>query len=164
MLEERDAARADSRLKARFLSYRLNQPSADESAVLLTTDDWGQLADRAVPEPKAGPNAAGRNQGGCVRLEPRITRWSESAFDIRALRRMVRDAHRDTGTIYLRLSLNANLHLSGTHAEPLHVMHLVSPVLNTYEHTSRPVGVSALLLFRRREVPIPDPLAELHRH
>ena len=37
MLEERDAARADSRLKARFLSYRLNQPSADESAVLLTT-------------------------------------------------------------------------------------------------------------------------------
>ena len=65
LLEERDAARADSRLKARFLSYRLNQPSADESAVLLTTDDWDQLADRAVPEPKAGPNAAGRNQGGC---------------------------------------------------------------------------------------------------
>ena len=30
LLEERDAARADSRLKARFLSYRLNCPSADE--------------------------------------------------------------------------------------------------------------------------------------
>ena len=30
LLEERDAARADTRLKARFLSYRLNVPSADE--------------------------------------------------------------------------------------------------------------------------------------
>ena len=31
LIEERDAARADSRLKARFLSYRLNVPSSDES-------------------------------------------------------------------------------------------------------------------------------------
>ena len=33
LLEERDAARADTRLKARFLSYRLNIPTADESAL-----------------------------------------------------------------------------------------------------------------------------------
>ena len=33
LLEERDAARADSRLKARFLSYRLNVPTADESTM-----------------------------------------------------------------------------------------------------------------------------------
>ena len=31
LLKERDAARGDSRLKARFLSYRLNLPAADES-------------------------------------------------------------------------------------------------------------------------------------
>ena len=31
LLEERDAARADTRLKARFLSYRLNVPTGDES-------------------------------------------------------------------------------------------------------------------------------------
>ena len=30
LLEERDKARADTRLKARFLSYRLNVPSGDE--------------------------------------------------------------------------------------------------------------------------------------
>ena len=31
LLEERDEARRDGRLKARFLSYRLNLPTADES-------------------------------------------------------------------------------------------------------------------------------------
>ena len=48
--QERDAARRDSRLKARFLSYRLNQPSADESEVLLTVDDWERVCARPVPE------------------------------------------------------------------------------------------------------------------
>ena len=40
VLEERDEARTDSRLKARFASYRLNVPQRDESSVLLTVDDW----------------------------------------------------------------------------------------------------------------------------
>ena len=31
LLEERDEARADSRLKARFLSYRLNVPTQDSA-------------------------------------------------------------------------------------------------------------------------------------
>ena len=39
LLEERDAARSDSRLKGRFCSFRLNQPQADESTVLLTVED-----------------------------------------------------------------------------------------------------------------------------
>ena len=39
LLEERDAARADSRLRAAFCSYRLNLPTADESTTLLTVDD-----------------------------------------------------------------------------------------------------------------------------
>ena len=50
LLEERDIARHDTRLKARFLSYRLNLPSADESEVLLTVDDW----QRAVARETAG--------------------------------------------------------------------------------------------------------------
>ena len=50
LLEERDAARADSRLKARFLSYRLNVPSGDESTMLLTVDDWERVTARPVPE------------------------------------------------------------------------------------------------------------------
>ena len=48
LLEERDEARMDSRLKARFLSYRLNAPTADESSCLLTVDDWKGVLARDV--------------------------------------------------------------------------------------------------------------------
>ena len=52
LLSERDAARRDSRLKARFLSYRLNIPSGDESTVLLTVSDWERVTARPVPPRK----------------------------------------------------------------------------------------------------------------
>ena len=41
LLEERDGARNDSRLKARFLSYRLNIPARDEEQTLLTLRGLG---------------------------------------------------------------------------------------------------------------------------
>ena len=52
---ERDAARVDSRLKARFLSFRLNRPSGDESEVLLTVSDWERVTAREVPEREGRP-------------------------------------------------------------------------------------------------------------
>ena len=55
LLEERDAAWADSRLKARFLSYRLNVPSGDESTMLLTVEDWERVCARPVPEREGRP-------------------------------------------------------------------------------------------------------------
>ena len=55
LLQERDAARADSRLKARFLSFRLNVPSGDASTMLVTTDDWQRVCARPVPEREARP-------------------------------------------------------------------------------------------------------------
>ena len=55
VLTERNEARADSRLKARFLSYRLNIPSADESAMLLSVDDWLLATERPVPERLGAP-------------------------------------------------------------------------------------------------------------
>ena len=55
LLQERDAARRDSRLKARFLSYRLNIPSADEATMLLTVDDWQRVLDRPVAERAGRP-------------------------------------------------------------------------------------------------------------
>ena len=55
LLVERDAARVDSRLKARFLSYRLNRPSGDESEVLLTVGDWERVTAREVPEREGRP-------------------------------------------------------------------------------------------------------------
>ena len=42
------ATQADSRLKARFLSYRLNLPSADESTMLLSVDDFERMSARPV--------------------------------------------------------------------------------------------------------------------
>ena len=63
LLSERDSARRDSRLKARFLSYRLNVPSADESSVLLTVDDWARVTARAVPD-RAGRPIVGIDLGG----------------------------------------------------------------------------------------------------
>ena len=51
---ERDDARLDSRLKARFLSFRLNQPSGDESEVLLTVSDWERVTARKYPSGQAG--------------------------------------------------------------------------------------------------------------
>ena len=55
LLEERDEARADSRLKARFLSYRLNVPTADESTMVLTVSDWELVCAREVPERAGAP-------------------------------------------------------------------------------------------------------------
>ena len=49
LLEERDEARRDGRLKARFLSYRLNLPTADEAEVLLSVPDWERVLSRDVP-------------------------------------------------------------------------------------------------------------------
>ena len=49
LLEERDEARRDPRLKARFCSYRLNRPSMDESTTLLTVETWERVLARPVP-------------------------------------------------------------------------------------------------------------------
>ena len=55
LLQERDAARKDTRLKARFLSYRLNQPCEDESVMLLNLDDWQRVLDRPPALPLRQP-------------------------------------------------------------------------------------------------------------
>ena len=56
--EERDAAHRDSRLRARFLSYRMNVPSGDESTMLLTVDDFERMAEREPPPPQGQPLVA----------------------------------------------------------------------------------------------------------
>lgn len=75
LLEERDKARRDSRLKAQFLSYRLNLPSSDESAVLLTAEDWARVCRRSVAAAEGQPVAAvdlggGRAWSAAVALWP----------------------------------------------------------------------------------------------
>ena len=63
LLEERDAARRDSRLKARFLSYRLNVPTGEESTMLLTVEDWERVMARSVP-PREGRPIVAYDLGG----------------------------------------------------------------------------------------------------
>ena len=75
LLVERNAARLDSRLKARFLSYRLNRPSGDESEVLLTVAEWEHMAARDVPERQGRPIVGvdlggGRSWSAAVALYP----------------------------------------------------------------------------------------------
>ena len=50
LLEERDAARGDSRLRARWMSFRMNLPTADEATMLLSVDDFDLALARDVPE------------------------------------------------------------------------------------------------------------------
>ena len=64
LLEERDAALKDSRLKARFLSFRLNTPTRDSSEVLLTTDDWNLVRRREVAPAEGRPVVAVDLGGG----------------------------------------------------------------------------------------------------
>ena len=73
--EELDAAQVDTRLKARFLSYRLNLPSADESTTLLTTDDWQRVVDRPV-EPRDGSPVVGIDLGGGRAWSAAVALWS----------------------------------------------------------------------------------------
>ena len=60
--EERDAALRDTRLKARFKSYRLNLPSQDEATMLLAVGDWQTMAARPVP-PRQGRPVVGIDLG-----------------------------------------------------------------------------------------------------
>ena len=75
LLEERDAARSDTRLKAQFLSFRLNLPTADEARMLLTVDDWEHMTGRPVPPRKGRPVVgvdlgAGRAWSAAVAVYP----------------------------------------------------------------------------------------------
>ena len=61
---ERAEGRADTRNKARFLSYRLNVPSGDESTMLLDVADWELMVSRPTPERVGQPIVAVDLGGG----------------------------------------------------------------------------------------------------
>ena len=84
LLVERDAARVDSRLKARFLSYRLNRPSGDESEVLLTVADWETVTAREVPE-RVGRPIVGVDLGGGRAWSAAVAVYSNGRVEARAV-------------------------------------------------------------------------------
>ncbi len=64
LLQERDLARDDSRMAAWYKTFRLNSPCADESEVLLTTEDWLGMLKREVPDSAGLPFLCGVDLGG----------------------------------------------------------------------------------------------------
>ena len=84
LLVERDDARLDSRLKARFLSFRLNQPSGDESQVLLTVGDWERVTAREVPEREGRP-IVGVDLGGGRAWSAAVALYANGRVECRAV-------------------------------------------------------------------------------
>ena len=74
----------DSRLKARFLSYRLNQPSGDESEVLLTVGDWERVTAREVPEREGRP-FVGVDLGGGRAWSAAVAVWANGRTEALAV-------------------------------------------------------------------------------
>ena len=83
LLEERDEARADSRLKAAFLSYRMNVPTSDESEVLLTAEDWKRVRAREVP-PREGRPIVGIDLGANRSWSAAVAIWPNGRVEARA--------------------------------------------------------------------------------
>ena len=63
LLLERNEARRDDRLKARFLSFRMNLESMDESSMLLSVPEWSRVEGRALGPDSARP-VVGADLGG----------------------------------------------------------------------------------------------------
>lgn len=84
LLMERDEAEADSRLKARFLSYRLNLPTADESVQLLTADEAERWFDRPAP-PRAGRPMVGIDIGGGRAWDAAVAIWQNGRVEALAV-------------------------------------------------------------------------------
>ena len=84
LLEERDEARGDTRLAARFKSYRLNLPSADASSMLLDVADWELVTARTVPE-RSGKPIVGIDLGGGRAWSSAVAVWENGRVEALAL-------------------------------------------------------------------------------
>ena len=84
LIEERDDARADERLRARFLSYRLNIPSGDPSSVLVPVEHWQRVEARPVPEPEGRP-IVGVDLGGGRAWSAAVALWRNGRMEAFAL-------------------------------------------------------------------------------
>ena len=74
----------DSRLKGRFLSYRLNRPSGDESEVLLTVGDWERVTAREAPE-RVGRPIVGVDLGGGRAWSAAVALYPNGRVEARAV-------------------------------------------------------------------------------
>ena len=78
--QEMAAAESDSRLKARFMSYRLNVPSGDDSQMLLTLGDWQQVIARPVAE-RVGKPIVGVDLGQGRAFSAAVAIWKSGRIE-----------------------------------------------------------------------------------
>ncbi len=82
--EELEQAKKDTRLKARFLSYRLNCPTQDENRMLLDTDDYQLMQSRPTPE-RVGAPIVGLDLGGGRAWSGAVAIWQTGRIEALAL-------------------------------------------------------------------------------
>lgn len=82
--EEIENAHRDGRLKARFLSYRLNVPSSDPATKLLTVDDWKRAVGRPTP-PREGQPIVGVDLGQSRAWSAAVAVWRNGRTEAVAL-------------------------------------------------------------------------------
>ena len=128
LLQERDAAQEDSRLKALFLSDRLNVPTADEASVLLTVDDWEGQLKRPVP-PADGQPIVGVDLGAGRAWSAAVAIWQSGRVEALAVAPGIPDLaaqeRRDKvpGGSYTELAAEGRLVVAeGLHAQPPSVL------------------------------------------
>ena len=83
LLRERDKALKDSRLEARFKSFRLNLPTRDESEVLLSLDDV-KIACRRPTPPREGKFICGIDLGGGRSWSASVGCWQNGRVEVLA--------------------------------------------------------------------------------
>ena len=85
LLRERDEAIADSALQARFLSYRLNLPTADAAELLLAEGEWLDVLRRPVPERPDTPPIVGVDLGGGRAWSAAVAVWRNGRVEALAV-------------------------------------------------------------------------------
>lgn len=84
LLEERDEARGNTRIKARFLSTRLNIPAQDETKGLFGADEWEGVLSRPVP-PRQGLPLWGVDLGGSRAWSAVVAVWTTGRVEAVAM-------------------------------------------------------------------------------
>ena len=82
--DELRKALSDDRLRAQFLSYRLNLPTADASVMLLAIEDWLRMLERPVPAREGRP-AVGVDLGAGRGWSAAVATWPNGRVEARAL-------------------------------------------------------------------------------
>ena len=83
LLRERDEARRDDRLRARFLSLRLNLPTRTDERELIPAHQWEAVLDRPVP-PRDGPAVLGLDLGASRSWSAAALWWRNGRAEVYA--------------------------------------------------------------------------------